>query len=205
MSHPLRRLWDRLSIYLPLILMALMAMGSWWLVRSTPNLVPTAIESVSRHEPDYFMHNFSIKTFDAQGRLKSEISGDQARHFPDTDTVEIAQVRMRSFSEQSGISTASADQGLTNGDGSEVQLTGNALVQREARQDTTGHQVPGGEFRAEFLHVYVNTERLKTHKPVQLRRGEDLFVADGMDFDNVERVLTLRGHVRGVLQAKPAH
>lgn len=200
----MRRIWDQLSISLPLILMAVLAMGSWWLVRSTPNLMPASVEAAARHEPDYFMRNFSIKTFDAQGRLKSEISGDQARHFPDTDTVEIDQVRMRSFSEQSGISTASASQGVTNADGSEVQLLGNARVLREARTDAAGHHLPGGEFRSEFLHAYLNSERLQTHKAVQLRRADDQFTADAMDFDNVERVLTLRGHVRGVLQAKPA-
>jgi lipopolysaccharide export system protein LptC len=200
----MRRLWDQLSISLPLILMALLAMGTWWLVRSTPNLRPTAIEAAARHEPDYFMRNFSIKTFDSQGQLKSEVSGDQARHYPDTDTVEIDRVRMRSFSVQSGISTASANQGVTNGDGSEVQLSGDARVLREARTDAAGHRLLAGEFRSEFLHAYLNTERLKTHKPVQLRRGEDQFIADAMDYDNVERVLSLRGHVRGVLAAKPA-
>ena len=73
-----------------------------------------------------------------------------------------------------------------------------------ARTDAAGRQLPGGEFRSEFLHAYLNSERLQTHKAVQLRRADDQFTADAMDFDNVERVLTLRGHVRGVLQAKPA-
>ena len=35
----LRQLLDRLSIYLPLIVMALLASGSWWLVRSVPTLI----------------------------------------------------------------------------------------------------------------------------------------------------------------------
>lgn len=204
MSLRLRRTWDSVSIYLPVMLMGLMALGSWWLVRSTPGLESVRAQTVPRHEPDYFMRNFSVRTFDAQGRLKSEISGARAQHFPDTDTVEVEQVRLRSFSDEYGISTASADQALINGEATEVQLSGNARVLREARALATGRQGLATEFRSEFLHAYLDTERLKTHKPVQLLRGADQFSADAMDFDNVERVLSLRGRVRGELQAKAA-
>lgn len=204
MNHPLRRAWDQVSIYLPLILMGLLALGSWWLVRSTPGLGAPIPQAPARHEPDYFMRNFSIKTFDAQGRLKSEILGAQARHFPDTDTVEIDQARLRSLSESGSVTTATADRALTNGDGSEVQLFGNARVVREAYTDASGRHVPVGEFRSEFLHAFTNTERLKTHKPVVLLRGADQFSAEGMDFDNVERVLKLHGHVRSELQPRPS-
>jgi lipopolysaccharide export system protein LptC len=204
MSHSLRRVWDQVSIYLPMILMGLMALGSWWLVRSTPSLVSATPEPAARHEPDYFMRNFSIKTFDATGRLKSEISGVQAHHFPDTDTVEIEQIRLQSYAEEGIIGKASADQALTNGDGSEVQLSGHARLLRAPGTDAAGREQGTGEFRSEFLHVYLNTERLKTHMPVQVLRGRDQFVADAMDYDNFEKVLSLRGHVRSELQAKPA-
>ena len=30
------------------------------------------------HDPDYFMKKFSVKTFDATGRLKSEVTGADA-------------------------------------------------------------------------------------------------------------------------------
>ena len=34
----LQRGWDRLSIYLPVVLMGLLAMGSYWLLRATPEM-----------------------------------------------------------------------------------------------------------------------------------------------------------------------
>jgi lipopolysaccharide export system protein LptC len=43
------------------------------------------------------------------------------------------------------------------------------------------------------------TERIKSHKPVELVRGSDRFTADSLDYDNVERVLELRGRVRATL------
>jgi lipopolysaccharide export system protein LptC len=55
------------------------------------------------------------------------------------------------------------------------------------------------EFRGEFLHVFLDTERVKSHKPVELTRGTDRFTADNLDYDNLDQVLELRGRVRGVL------
>ena len=42
-----------------------------------------------RTDPDYFMKDFSVTTFVESGRLKSEVFGVAARHFPASDTLEI--------------------------------------------------------------------------------------------------------------------
>lgn len=57
------------------------------------------------------------------------------------------------------------------------------------------------EYRGEFLHAFMTSERVMSHKPVELFRGEDKFSADTLDYDNVEQVILLRGRVRGVLSA----
>lgn len=199
-----RRAWDRLSIYLPVILMGLLALGTYWLVRSTPVFEAAAPEQAARHEPDYFMQKFSIKTFDASGRLKSEVRGAEARHYPDTDTLEIDQVHIRSFSDKGRLTTATAQRALSNSDSSEVQLINQAEVVREAAPDGAGDAMPRMSFRGEFLHVYMETERVTSHKPVELMRGQDRFTAERMDYDNVEQIMQLHGRVRGVLVPNPA-
>jgi lipopolysaccharide export system protein LptC len=45
----------------------------------------------------------------------------------------------------------------------------------------------------------MKTEQVKSHKPVELLRGNDRFTADSLDFDNVDQVLQLHGRVRGTL------
>ena len=195
----LRRAWERLSLYLPVILMGVLALGTYWLVRSTPLLMPPEQEAPARHEPDYFMRKFSVKTFDGAGRLKSEVLGTDARHYPDTDTLEIDLVRIRSFNEEGRLTTATAKRAVTNGDASEVQLFGDARVVREPVLNAMGQPQPRMEFRGEFLHAFMNTERVKSHKPVELTRGNDKFTADSMDFDNLDRVMQLNGRVKGVL------
>ena len=142
--------------------------------------------------------------FDAQGHLKSEVFGSEARHFPDTDTVEIDQVRIRSVNPQGLVTVSTADRGLSNADGSEVQLFGNAVVVRQAVVNKGVVVQPKMEFRSDFLHAYLDTERVRSNKPVTLVRGTDTFTADSMDYNNLNRLMQLNGRVRGVLVPQPA-
>jgi lipopolysaccharide export system protein LptC len=194
-----RRGWDRLSLYLPVMLMGVLAMATYWLVRSTPTPSQPQAAVAPRHEPDYFMRKFAVRTYDAQGQLKSEVKGGEARHFPDTDTLEIDQVHIRAFNPQGQLTVATAQRAITNGDGSEVQLIGDARVVRDAVLGKDGQLQAGLSFASEFLHAFLNTERIKSHKPVTLTRGNDRFTADSMDFDNLDRVMLMNGRVRGQL------
>jgi lipopolysaccharide export system protein LptC len=194
-----REAWDRFPLYLPLVFMAVLAMGSYWMVRSAPPLTEPVVPRAQRHAPDYFMNGFAVKTFDATGRMRSEVLGDKVRHYPDTQWMEIDSIRIRSFDAKGTMTTATADHGLTNEDGSEVQLMGHALVVREAVTDAQNKSSPRLQYRSEFLHAFINTEQIKSHKPVELMRGKDSFTADSMNFDNVTQVLNLDGRVRGSL------
>lgn len=200
MMRRIRQGWEQVSLYLPVMLMGLLALGTWWLVRNAPMPQLPAIERPLGHQPDYFMKTFSVKSFDATGRLQSEVQGEVARHYPDTDTLEIDKVNMRSVSPEGRLTVATANRALTNADGTEVQLFGNAIVTREPVPAKAGTPAqPRLEFRGEFLHAFTNTERVRSDQPVTLTRGEDRFTADGMDYDNLDQVLQLRGRVRGVL------
>ncbi len=195
----LRALLDRLVLYLPVFLMGVLAMGTYWLVRSTPATSAPAVAAAVQHQPDYFMRKFAVKTYDANGQLKSQVSGTEARHFPDTETLEIDQVNIRSFDVQGRLTTATARQAIANSDASEVQLMGDAKVVRASTLTPAGRIQPALAFKGEFLHAYMNTERIKSHLPVELTRGKDRFTADSMDFDNLERVMVMTGRVRGIL------
>ena len=199
MSDWLRRGWHRLSIYLPIIMMALAALGTWQLVRNSTLPDAARPELAPAHEPDYFMHDFSVRSFDASGKLQNEIIGSTARHFPDTDTIEVDAARMRSVDQQGHEMRASAKLAVSNADASEVQLFGDAVVVRDAVQGPGARQQDRMEFRSEFLHTFVNTERVRSHLPVVLTRGPDHFTGDSMEYDNLDRVLILTGAVHGTL------
>lgn len=200
MSSALRRSWDGLTLYLPVLLMGLLAMGTWWLVRSAPRVRAPEAAPVLRHTPDYSLRDFSVKTFGPDGQLQSELQGRVGHHYPDTDTMEIEQVQMRSISPEGRVTTAHAQRGLSNADGSEVQLFGDAVVTRAAQRLPDGRELARLQFEGPFLHAWTQDERVRSHLPVVLTRGPDRFTADSMDYDNMQQQMQLRGRVHGVLQ-----
>jgi lipopolysaccharide export system protein LptC len=140
------------------------------------------------------MNQFMVQRFAASGAMKVQIEGDVLRHYPDTDTIEIDNPRIRAFGEDGRITNATARTAIANRDGSEVQLSGGAHVVREATD-----KVAAIEFRGEFLHCFQNTERIRSHLPVVVTQGATEVRADSMAYDNLAGVLDLKGHLRAVL------
>jgi lipopolysaccharide export system protein LptC len=200
-ARTLWRAWDRVTIYLPVILMGLMALGTYWLARNTPSFSAQFAERAPTHEPDYFMRGFSVKSFDPAGRLKTEVYGKEARHYPDTDTMEIDQPRIRAVNAEGVLTVATADRAVSNGDASELQLIGHAVVTRDATPNDKGED-DQLQIRGEFLHVFLQAERVRSHKPVVIRRGANEFQADNLQYDHLERVLEMQGRVRGTIAAQ---
>ncbi len=195
----LRRGWDRLAVYLPVVLMGIVALATYLLARNTPVFLPAAAPRAAAHEPDYFLRDFTVRSFDANGRLKSEVSGAEGRHYPDSDTLEIDQPRMRAYNARGQVTVATARRALSNGDGSEVQLFGDAVVTRLPGVGPDGQRQPRIEVRGEFLHFFVNTEQLKSNRPVVLERDGDRFTGDNLDYTNLDLQLQLSGRVRGTI------
>lgn len=187
------RLLDQASLYLPVLLMAALALGSYWLLRVTPDALPTAVERPITQEPDYFMRRFSVKVFDASGALTTEVYGTEARHRPDTDRVEIDQARIRSTPPAGPLTTATAQRVSSNGQQTEFLLTGNAVVVREA----VGQ--PRVEFRGEQLRVVTQPQHISSDQPVSLLRGQDTLRADSLDYRGDTGVAVFRGRVQARL------
>lgn len=184
------RLLEQASSYLPLLLMAVLALGTWWLVKNTPLPDAPEVAAPLRHEPDYMMSKFMVRRFGADGAMRAQIEGDMMRHYPDTDTLEIDNPRIRAIAPDGRVTLANARLALANGDGSEVQLQGGAQVVRHG----TGSDEPV-EFRGEFLHAFLDTERVRSHLPVIMRRGSAELQAQSMEYDHLERVVQLKGRV----------
>lgn len=190
-----RRALSSLTAYLPLVLMALLALATWWLVKNTPMLQGDKPVVAPRHIPDYTMRQFTVQRFAVDGSLRVQIEGDELRHYPDTDTLEVDTARIRSISPDGHVSVASAQKALSNGDGSEIQLSGHAHVVREAY--TVGNRVEEAvDFRGEFLHAFLRTEQVRSHLPVTVTHGSTHLQGAAMTYDNLSRVAQFNGRVK---------
>ncbi|MCA0241847.1 MAG: LPS export ABC transporter periplasmic protein LptC [Proteobacteria bacterium] len=189
------RLGELLSTYLPLLLMALLALSTWWLVKNTPLLAPAPASTEQRRDPDYLMNEFAIERFDAGGRLRVRVDGLRLQHFPATDHYEIDQARIRAIGVDGKVTVAVADRALANGDISELQLFGGAKV------TSTGPQGEPVEIRSEFLHAFLVTEQVQTSLPVTVTAGNNELRAEGLHYDNGKRLLELKGRQRAWMAA----
>jgi len=198
--QPLRwRLVELLSAYLPLVLMGVLAMGTWWLVKNTPLADDPRVAAPLRHEPDYEMRSFAVQRFSVQGQLRAQLEGDVLRHYPDTDTVEIDNVRLRAVTPDGRVTHATARRAIANGDATEVQLIGQAEIIRDG--------VNGGvplDFRSEFLHAFLDTESIKSHLPVTITQGGTELRADSMEYSHLDRVIRFGGRTKAVFSPKEA-
>lgn len=190
------RILDMLSSYLPLLLMGLMALGSWWLVKNAPSDDAPRAAPPPRHEADYTMRQFAIQRFTADGPLRARIEGQALRHFPDTDTFEIDRPSVRAYTLDGSVTVASAVRALSNADATEVQLLGDAQVTREPTAADEGLS-----FRGDFLHAFLKTERLRSHLPAVVTRGGTIIRAAAFDYDNLDRTVNMTGGVRATFAA----
>lgn len=188
-----QRAREVLVTYLPLLLMLMLALGTWWLVKNTPGPSAPAPAPAARDEPDYMMEGFVVERFDKLGRLKLQLRGRQLRHYAASDIMEVDGPRLRAVAEDGRVTLAQARRAVANGDGSEVQLIGDAKV------DSTGPRGEPVQFRGEFLHAFANTERLRSHLPVSVTSGGSEFHAAGMDYDHLSGKLQLQGKIRARL------
>ena len=193
------RVLDTLSAYLPLLVMGLLALGSWWLVKNTPLADGPRAAVVPRHEPDYAMRRFSVQRFTPEGPLRAQIEGDVLRHFPDTDTLEIEHPNVTAYALDGGVTLASARRALSNADATEVQLLGDARVTRAPTATDVGLT-----FRGEFLHAFLKTERVRSHMPATVTHGGTVIRADTFSYDNLDRTVSMKGGVHASFAAPGA-
>ena len=195
MNKSWQRAWEQASVYLPVLLMALLALGTWWLVRQAPKPLLDTRKAVASADPDYIMERFSIEQFGPTGTLESVMTGQQARHFPLQDVFEVDAIHSRHWGPDGTITTSSAQRGISNADASEIQLIGDAKVRRQKPQNAQQDLQVSGD----FLHIWPNEERTQSHLPVEIQRGSHQFTGDQMAYDNLSQVMELKGRVKGTI------
>ena len=196
----LNMLVDRSTMALPLLLMAVLAGATYWLVRHTPTLNTVVKKGPARHIADYRMDGFQVYQFTPQGQAKAELAGTQMRHFPDNDTIEIDQVKMRAIDPNNGRRTqATAKLAMSDGKGTVVTLLGDARVQRTSGANDLGKNAKPMEFAGEQLQVNTETQKVYSNQPVELKQGAMVVNANSLQYDHPSDTLQLDGRVHGTL------
>ncbi len=197
----LSRLAGLIMRLLPLLLMAIVAGSTFWLVQLNSPREDTANAGAKRHEPDYYMERFSATELAVDGSTKIRFTGVKMLHFEDDQTYDVTTPAMRAYEPDRPPVTANANRGVMNAEGSIIDLYGNAFVVRQAGPDTS--KDPRMTAASQYFQLLVNDDIIKTDKPVQLTRGPSVMTANGLIFNNVTREVQLLGNVRGTIITNP--
>ncbi|ARU03310.1 LPS export ABC transporter periplasmic protein LptC [Comamonas serinivorans] len=171
---------SQLGIYLPVLVMALIALGSWWLLRNAPSYDMAAPPKVVRHEPDYFMRDFEVQQYSAAGQLNNQLQGREMLHYPDTDSFTIDQPVFVDRDEQGRRMDAHAKRGTSNQDGSVIELFDDAHVRRVAPDASE----PPLSFAGNHLRVFADDKRVESDQSVVLTRGQQVFKGGTLRYDH---------------------
>lgn len=186
----------RLSAWLPLVVMAVLAGVTYWLLQINLPSTTQAPSSTKAHTPDYFADNFSISMLDSSGVTQYRIAAASMVHYEDDSVTYATQPAIRAFSPGQPVVTATGKRALINADGSIVDLYDDARIVRDPGPTDPHMQADSQHFR-----VLTNDDVIETEKPVKLLRGPSVMTANGMIYNNVSREMRLLGQVRGMIAA----
>jgi len=188
---------NKLQIVSVILLVILIGAFSNWLLTSLetqPRILPREV----RHEPDYFLQNFSATSMDKDGMAQHRLVADYLEHYPDDDTLVIRQLKLDLFRENLPPWTARANQGVVYERGERIQLSGEVELHRPATD--RGEALT---LQTEELTVYPQQEYAETDAAVTITSDRSDTRAIGMRLDTGKGLLELLSNTRGTYVITP--
>ena len=177
------------SLWLPLAILLLLAALSFWIERLV-EIPANGSASPTRTDPEGIMENFNAMRTDATGKPQYRLSAKKLRHYSDSKFTELESPRFTQLDAQSGDVSAVASQATVSPDGSEVDLHGDVLVERAAKQGQSPMTL-----RSARLLVFPERDQLRSPGPVEIQDATLNLRADAMEYDARQRIIKLTGRV----------
>lgn len=197
------RLQGWLGQYLPLAVMALLAAGTGWLVKQSPAPDGPTVPIPPRHQPDYEMQGFELQRFDAQGQPQAWVRGDELRHYPDTDRIEIDGVHLRARNTAGQWLVVQAARAEGPRDGSVLQLSGQVRLMRLVAGTEPGDERAEMRLDTEAMEVHVDARTARSRAATQVQTGQGARMqVRGFDYDHAQGLLRFGGPSRTDLPPK---
>ena len=189
---------DRLSLWFPAGLLLLLAMLSFWLNRTVQPPQPKN-DGSSRHDPDYFVENFTTTRMGVDGLPHHTLTAAKMVHYPDDDSTHLDRPHFTRF--ENGIAPLhiEATNGLLSSEGKHAYFTDNVIVTREAYNGKSMLTL-----KTSYLHVIPDKDQALTDKPVNIQDARTNVDAIGLELNNKTHVMKLLSHVKGRYE-KPRH
>jgi len=134
--------------FLYIAILSIVGLFGLWLQNVALEEEEVVINTEKRHDPDYYIENFTATGLDKNGKRRFTIKAKRMAHFPDDDSALLDFPEITQFEEGSAPRHTFADSGWMNSTGDEIIMTDNVRIVVEA--DETG---PGGTVNTKRLHI----------------------------------------------------
>ncbi|KYC29455.1 conserved exported protein of unknown function [Sterolibacterium denitrificans] len=181
---------------LPLLLLALLAGGTFWLDRAS-RMEEGVGDGRQRHDPDFVIDNFTTRRFDPEGKLQHTLRAAKMLHYPDDDTTEVTTPTVF-YARSTPPLYIDARHAWISPEGKEVRLMDDVRMVRAA-----GIDEPALVMETAELRVYPDDEIARTATPVTVLHGRSRLHGSGLEANNRTQKFTLLGRVQGSLQRAP--
>ncbi|MEP7275630.1 MAG: LPS export ABC transporter periplasmic protein LptC [Betaproteobacteria bacterium] len=199
-----RVIFDRLIAWSPVLLLGGLAALTYWLDAQVQPPAPRR-DGSTRHDPDLFLVNFRAVTFDAQGKPRESVAATRGDHFPDDETTELTQPRIRITQVDKPAFEVVADRARISGDREHAYFSGHVVANRAAEEAASAKAREGTgalTLTTEYLHVIPKQDRAETDRAVTIREPRGIIEGVGLELDNKTKTLKIKSKVTGSFEPR---
>lgn len=189
----LARSWNRTSNWFPVILLAVLAMLTYWLDSQVQSSGRGAMAGAK--EPDYFVEDFAATRYGKDGSVVQQLAAKRLTHFPDGQPTLVITPQLIDTPPGKAPMRVRADTARISPDNDNIYLSGNVVAERDAQGKSSKLTMA-----SESLHVQPKLEKADTDRRVTITDARGTHVGNAMDVDNKARTLKLRNGVTGELR-----
>jgi lipopolysaccharide export system protein LptC len=174
----------------PLLLAGILAAVTFWLQQVAE---PGGVDRSGRlrHDPDYIVEKFSVRRFNADGKLQHTLTAPFMSHYPDDDSTVLTSPQI--VFHGTPPSRLSGNTAHVSKDAKEVVLDGNVNMVR------AGVDAPDTVVSTARLNIFPDDEIARSESAVTITKGLTVINGTGLAMDNKTSTTQLFGPVRGII------
>jgi lipopolysaccharide export system protein LptC len=171
----LRALLSESLTYAPVVLMSLLALGSFVLFKQAPSLQTSQEPQTESLRDDYFLTKFYAAQYLPTGAAKSLVIGASAQHNPKTKVLTIESIEF-SANSKSSFYKGSANQGTVSDDGKTITLTGNAVIEQQKLEASNASR---SRFKSDYVVLRQDPDSIEAVREAKLEGRVEIMIESG--------------------------
>ncbi len=183
-----------------LLLIVILAVMSGWFFKSIEKY-PILTKEKLRHDPDYFLKNFTATTMDSKGKPAYQVKAKLLKHYPDDGSMALQQPLFSFYKNNIKTWTAQANEALISKNNKKIQLKGEVILNQIISANKSNSPL---RLTAEQLTIEPEKNIAYTQSQIKLYKGNNTIQSLGMkanlNKNRIEFLSKTRSHY--VLPAK---